>query len=428
MQLNVKKLQKQLSIIELWVKNGYKGTVEAVTGFGKSYIGVLCIQRMNARNPNQTAIIIVPTLYLQEQWMTSVREYKLLNTQVLVINSAVKINRACDLLILDEIHRYAADVFGLIFTSMTTKAILGLTATIKRSDERHLMLLEHAPTICTISFKEALKEGYISPFLVYNLGLIMSKEEQLEYETISKSYIYYFSFFDQNFTIAQACLKDEFTILQVARRWKLDPGEIKVKAINFMRTMQKRRKFLYNAKVKMRTAVEILSRFPVRTICFAETTDFADELANGINKRGEEIAVSYHSKIGIKKRRIAMEDFKDKTTKVRIISTARALDEGFDIEGIELGLIASGSATERQQIQRLGRSIRFVEGKIALIINLYLKGTQDEQWAKKRQANTPNVHWITSIDEISYETPEGKHNFEATQLPRFSLAAQGRVF
>lgn len=123
-----------------------------------------------------------------------------------------------------------------------------------------------------------------------------------------------------------------------------------------------------------------------------------------------------------------MEDFKDKTTKVRIISTARALDEGFDIEGIELGLIASGSATERQQIQRLGRSIRFVEGKIALIINLYLKGTQDEQWAKKRQANTPNVHWITSIDEISYETPEGKHNFEATQLPRFSLAAQGRVF
>ena len=55
MQLNQKKLQKQLSIIDLWVNNGYKGTVEAVTGFGKSYIAIFCIQRMNAMNPSQIA-------------------------------------------------------------------------------------------------------------------------------------------------------------------------------------------------------------------------------------------------------------------------------------------------------------------------------------------------------------------------------------
>ena len=191
-----------------------------------------------------------------------------------------------------------------------------------------------------------------------------------------------------------------------------------------MRVMQERRKFLYNTESKIETAAKVLHLFPVRTICFAETTDFADTLTERLNNREDSeipISVSYHSGLGVKKRRKAMEEFKDPNSYVRIISTARALDEGFDIEGIELALITSGTSTERQFTQRVGRSIRFVPDKIALIVNLYIKGTQDERWAKARQAAMPNVHWITSIEEISYETPEGKHSFEASQLPRIDL-------
>jgi superfamily II DNA or RNA helicase len=124
-----------------------------------------------------------------------------------------------------------------------------------------------------------------------------------------------------------------------------------------------------------------------------------------------------------------MEDFKDASNSVRVISTARALDEGFDIEGIEMALITSGTSTERQFTQRMGRSIRFVPNKIALVINLYIKDTQDERWAKQRQSATPNVYWIDSLEEISYEEPEGKSSFEALKVPRFSLtgSSEGRV-
>jgi superfamily II DNA or RNA helicase len=422
MQLNQKKLQKQLSIIELWRDNGYKGTVEAVTGFGKSYIGVLIIQRMNRVNPSQGTIIVVPTLYLQEQWMTHIREHQLMNTQVLVINTAVKTNYACDLLILDEIHRYAADVFGLVFDRVSYKAILGLTATIKRADLRHPMLLSHAPIICTVPVREALRENFISPFLVYNLGLEMNREELAVYECINSKYNYNFSFFEQNFNRVQQALKHLSVRIPIAQEFGITESQVLIKAVNYMRAMQERRAFLYSAPAKVSAALEILKAFPLRTICFAETVDFADEMTKSINEaEGAVIAVSYHSGMSVKKRREVMAEFKDPNSAVRIISTARALDEGFDIEGIELALITSGTSTERQFTQRVGRSIRFVPDKIALIVNLYIKDTQDERWARQRQTSMPNGYWITTIEEITYEKPEGKHSFEGSKVPRFKL-------
>jgi superfamily II DNA or RNA helicase len=402
------------------VSNGYKGTVEAVTGFGKSFIAILTIQRMNKVKPHQTALIIVPTLYLQEQWMQHIKEHQLTNTQVLVINTAVRVHRTCDLLILDEIHRYAADVFGQVFGKIEHKAILGLTATIKRADKRHPMLLQHAPIVCTVSVQEALAEGYISPFLVYNLGLKLTSKEKVEYDAILKNYNYNFSFFDHSFVLVQQCLNDEFSRVQIARKYNKDADFIHRRAIHYMRSMGERRRFLYNTQMKIDMAAEIIKSFPVRTICFAETTEFADTLTEQLNQE-DTVAVSYHSGMGVRKRRKAMEDFKDSSNSVRVISTARALDEGFDIEGIEMALITSGTSTERQFTQRMGRSIRFVPNKIALVINLYIKDTQDERWAKQRQSATPNVYWIDSLEEISYEEPEGKSSFEALKVPRFSL-------
>lgn len=420
MLLNQKKLNKQLEIIELWRQNGHKGTVQACTGFGKSYIGVLCIKRMNEIAPTQTTLIIVPTLYLQQQWMDLIKEHRLINVGVLVINTAVKVNRFCDLLILDEIHRYAADVFGLIFSKVSFKAILGLTATLKRADMRHFLLTTHAPVVCNISISEALREGYISPFLVYNLGIPMNEADKETYKEITKKYSYNFSFFNHDFHTAQACLTDQFMRGQIGKRFDLTEKQIHVKAINYMRAVQERKRFLYNTVSKIEMGVEVLKQFPVRAISFAETTDFADAITAKINSE-KIIAVSYHSKIGVKSRKAAMASFKDETSSVRIISTAKALDEGFDIEGIELALITSGTSTQRQFIQRMGRSIRFAKDKVALIINLYIKGTQDERWARSRQKDTPNVYWIDSIDEIDYEAPEGKSNLEAKVVERFEL-------
>jgi superfamily II DNA or RNA helicase len=78
------------------------------------------------------------------------------------------------------------------------------------------------------------------------------------------------------------------------------------------------------------------------------------------------------------------------------------VDEGFDVDGIELAIICSGSGTPRQDLQRTGRAIRWKEGKLGVVINLYLKDTQDETWLRKRQAKSTGVQYVNSYQEISH--------------------------
>jgi superfamily II DNA or RNA helicase len=84
-----------------------------------------------------------------------------------------------------------------------------------------------------------------------------------------------------------------------------------------------------------------------------------------------------------------------------VLCTARALDEGFDVRDIEVAVVCSATSKQRATIQRNGRALRFVEGKTAKIINLYIKGTQDETWLKRRQKGETNIRWIENIDEIA---------------------------
>ena len=56
----------------------------------------------------------------------------------------------------------------------------------------------------------------------------------------------------------------------------------------------------------------------------------------------------------------------------------RSLDEGVDVPEAEIAIIASGSRSKRQRIQRMGRVLRFVEGKQALCVSLLVRGTVEE--------------------------------------------------
>ena len=51
--------------------------------------------------------------------------------------------------------------------------------------------------------------------------------------------------------------------------------------------------------------------------------------------------------------------------------TCRALDEGFDLPDIEVGIFAAMTKSPRQRIQRLGRVLRPADGKVADIRTLF---------------------------------------------------------
>ena len=397
MKIDAKRLARQELVIQRWTKAGRKGTLEAVTGFGKTYVALLVLKDMNIKSPASTAIVIVPTLNLKNQWEKGIESLGITQCKVGVINSAVKRKHVCDLLILDEIHNYTSDVFGTIFERTDYRYILGLTATLEREDARHYIIEQHAPVIDTITLREAVDNGYVSQFQVFNLGLRMNEAEGKLYKDITDNYYKHFAVFNSRFHVAMQCLKDA-AYRQVFTRnlagWTED--QVLNAARGFNAAMQKRKQLIYKSVTKKEAAKEIIGIFDVHTITFSESVDFAKGLCKETQPWGE----AYHSKMSKYARQSVLERFSDDRTDTRVIHTARALDEGFDVDGIKLAIICSGTSTARQDLQRTGRAIRFKEGKTGAIVNLYLKDTQDEKWLKKRQSKSANIQWVHSVKEL----------------------------
>ena len=203
------------------------------------------------------------------------------------------------------------------------------------------------------------------------------------------------------------------------------PTRIQVYGTNYMKYMNERQDFLHNAANKLTVTKQILDKFKVPTIIFSERTKFADRITN---LAGENICRSYHSKIpsrplkkggefirygktAAKAGQIkifgkdtlntrTIQEFEEGS--IRILSTATSLDEGFNVEGIELAIITGGTSKDRQNTQRVGRAVRPKDGKVAVIVNLYVKRSQDENWLIRRQVEDKKALWIDSIDEITF--------------------------
>ena len=395
MQVNEKRLARQTNILRAWSKAGCRGTLEACTGFGKTYTAIMAIRALNKQQPGEATLIIVPTVHLKTQWKEQVKDLD--NVTVMVINTAVKYEHDVNLLILDEIHNYASAVFGTVFEKVKYRKVLGLTATINRQDGNDYLLRQKAPIFEKVTLGEAMREGYVSPFRVMNVPIYLTDDDKLLYKELSQKFTYYFSKFGHDFGQAMNCLKSEQACENFARRTTATADEVRIWAINFNRNLAARKKMLYNNSAKLEAAAELIQKLNMKTITFSESVDFA----NALTSRTPAVSMSYSSRLGKKKRKEVLQAYTDDT--ISVINTAKALDEGFDVPGVELAIISSGSSSPRQDVQRTGRAIRFVEDKVGYIINLYMPDTQDEKWLRARQKKTINVEWKQSIDDVLYE-------------------------
>ncbi len=403
MRLNEEKLLQQKQIVNKWLENHFKGTCMAPTGFGKSFVGVLLIRSQNERHPERTTMIVVPTRALKCQWEANIRQFGLLNTTVEVINTVIRKRYYVNLLVLDEIHRYAAPTFANIFNMVSYNFILGLTATFARSDGKHEILAQKAPVIFEMKLREAKKKGYVSDFTIYNLGINTNIPDWITYSNIDKKYNYYFQWFGYDFDLALQCAQNDAIADVFAKEINVAKNDVRKNAVNFLRVMQKRKQLLIENPAKLPVIKQIFEKFKTKSIIFSETTEFANAIADTIPG-----CVALHTKTPLKLRQELLDEFSNPDGKIKLISTARMYDEGIDLPDIEMAVIASGTGSSRQSIQRVGRAIRFAEGKDAIIVNIYMKNTQEENWVQKRTVGMQPM-WIESIDQI------GQKNGSATR-------------
>jgi superfamily II DNA or RNA helicase len=437
--------ERQDLFVEKFIEAKGRGTLEAATAFGKTRVALKIIQHLRRTVTDRKVIIVVPHEFLKVQWEALLKEWKIEeNSKVFIVNSFIKGHHECSLLILDEIHRYAAETFSKVFDVTTYKFVLGLTAMLKRLDKRHGLIIMHCPVIDRVTLEEARLGGYVAPYQEFNLGLEMDEETSTRYLKAQELYEWAMGIFQWDFGMMRQCVVS-FKPFKTASGfmgsacerlahkygWKgnspqeafhklvakekdfwggnvthpYHPNKIYIAALNGMKAMKKMKDIIYKASVKMDAAAAILLLLPkMKSITFAELTETADEMTKRIPE-----SVVYHSsmtvttptgdKLSKKQGRAYIVDRINKG-EIRCIHTAKALDEGADFPEISLGIRISGSSSPTQQIQRRGRIIRKQEGKEAVMINLYLKNTKEVQWLSKSQGYSEDIIWVDSIEEI----------------------------
>lgn len=360
--------------------NNYNGIICAITGSGKSLVGVTILQRLG-----KSTLIIVPTVALMQQWKDDLLKnhgytiddvglyYGLVKQKkkitIAVINSIYKeqgLGKEFDLLILDEIHRYAASEFQRLLLNNTFRYNIGLTATLERNDGNHKLLINKiGDVVYEYSTSNAVQDKLLNEFTIVCHGLDLPKKE-LEYLTR----------LDVDIKALMNSFGNDINRVTVAiKNGNRTAG-------NVLRLISKRKKFYNNSLPKVDEAIKLIANNnDNKIIVFGEYTETIDVLYRKLKNIGINSYVYYSGNketlfnLKAKDKRELLDNFRNADNGVLL--TVKALDEGLNVVDLELAICLGYNKTARQAIQRMGRILRKQDNKHPTMHLFYYRKTSD---------------------------------------------------
>lgn len=404
MDANENKNKFQIEGINAWIANDCMGIIEACTGFGKTRLGVLAAKGFyNKYGKDFKVLIVTPTETIRDKaWKAEFIKWKGLKAfnaivETVCIQTAYKwVGKTYDLVILDECHNYTGDQRALFFENNTLKRIMGLSATL---DVEQIQFYNEIklPIVYRITLDKAKKEGLVSDYIIYNLGVRLSAGERASYDIANKTFGRTFPLFDKDLKLMFKCMTDTNFFKNHCQRRGIDYNDVKSFPFQCNKAISSRKNIIYNCQEKLSSIKQISNLLDDRlAIIFSQTIKSVDKITDVLG----DSCVSFHSKIGKKQRAINLKNLMDGRTKVNRISAGKALDEGANIPKCSLAIISSSTSSPRTMTQRIGRSIRWQEGKTAIVVRLYVLNSQEEKWLKSSQEGQ-SVKFINDVNEIT---------------------------
>lgn len=348
----------QRSAFDEWCRNHRRGIVAVVTGGGKTVFALHCLREFRNTVPAATAMIVVPTEALLDQWveeivsflgiplshlaiLTARSKITLSKIHIGVINTVATVaerHRGIPVfLIVDECHKAASPVFRNIF-KIPSEASLGLSATPERPYDAGLedvLVPNIGKVIFRYTYKEALRDGVIVPFRLHNVVFEFEPEEKIKYDRLTRSI---------QVSIEKMGFEAPETVSLLLRRSRLSNASAR----------------------RVDIAVRLVARHRKnRILIFHEDIAACEVIARALKHFGISVDV-YHSKVPLATRVRTLQAYRAGETQVLV--SCRALDEGFNVPETEIGIIAASTATHRQRVQRLGRVLRPSKGKDGAVI------------------------------------------------------------
>jgi superfamily II DNA or RNA helicase len=378
-----------------WVGHRRRGVVEAVTGTGKTMLGIAAAaDELAARGQ---VVVLVPTIELMHQWRReAVRrisaEFRVAclggggtatladcDLVIAVVNTArvrdLNLTRRSGLLVADECHRYATAINHLALDDRLEHR-LGLSATYARDDDRHLAWLDpyFGETCFRLGYRRAVDEGITARFKVALLACPLPHDELATYEELTLV----IGSFWHRLVGSYGVTPEPFpTFLREVTALAASDDDGRVTAKGYLSALHERRRLLADTPSKLVTLASVAPAMAsARAMVFTRSISTSERAAALLSSKGHRAAV-IHSGRSTGDRRDALAAFGK--GEVDVICAPRVLDEGIDVPEADLAIVLGASATRRQMIQRMGRVLRRKpDGRRARLAIIFVPGTVED--------------------------------------------------
>ena len=367
----------QAAAVAAWELAGRRGIIALPTGSGKTRTAIAAIAQTRLRT-----LCLVPTRVLMAQWVNALGQAALgpigeygdgrrveqpvtVATFASAFRNVETLGNRFGLLIIDEVHHFGCGTGDETLEMCTAAARLGLSATPPEVATRRARLHSLVgPEVYRASIEE-LAGRYLASFELVTISVGLSPLERQAYDAEMSVFRPMYRVF---FKASAGASWTDF----VAAAGKSDAGRRALAA------WRRSRLIVRYTSEKRAIVSRLLQRHrDARVLVFGADNDTAYAVAR------EHLIQPITCDIGPKERERALRRFSK--GELRILVSARVLNEGVDVPAADVAIVVGGSQGSREYVQRVGRVLRPSEGKEAVVYDLVTRGTSEVRRAEEHR-------------------------------------------
>ncbi len=358
---------------------GPAGVLELPTGSGKTVVALKAIERLSV-----PTLIVVPTIDLLEQWERELeREFEMpigrfgggeqrfepltVSTYDSAYLKAGSVGDRFGFAVFDEVHHLGGEGYREIARLLAAPARLGLTATFERPDGAHEIVEDLVGPLVQRVDVDDLAGDHLAAYDLKRLEVSLTPEEREEYERNQETFTDYLA-------KSNIEMRSGSDYQELVKQSGSDP-----EAREALLARQRAREIMFGSEAKLEALAGILDDHrDDRIIVFTAHNDLAYDVSERF------LLPTITHRTGTTERREILERFREGT--YTRIATSNVLDEGVDVPDANVAVVLSGSGSEREFVQRLGRVLRpKADGGRAILYEVIAADTGEERVAKRRR-------------------------------------------
>ncbi|MBN1564536.1 MAG: DEAD/DEAH box helicase [Anaerolineae bacterium] len=373
----------QTEALAAWTDAGQRGSIVLPTGSGKTFVAIQAIQQVQ-----RATVIVAPTIDLLHQWYARlVNAFDIevgvyyggeKNIQPLTVTTyhssgdlIADHGNTFKLIIFDEVHHLPAPSWGETALMSPSPFRLGLTATYPEEHEQTDGRWRVDDLIGPIVYTQRIDDlagAQLAEYRTERIRVDLTPDERAQY--------------DADFAIYAGFFRSRQLQRTHGADWLMELMRLSAfdqEARRALLARQRMQRLLASAQGKFEVLDDLLrEHFHDQSLIFTENNATAYEIA----RRHLIPVITHETKAA--ERKYILDGFQNRTYSV--IVTSRVLNEGVDVPEAKVAIVLGGTASAREYIQRLGRVLRKVGNRQAILYDVIVRDTVEESKAQRRRA------------------------------------------